>query len=103
MSGGSICCDSFPPPSALSQAGEVGIPGWAWLPLAQRVGVGLGHRKEGLCFVLTELGMGEGSSWSQLGPWPPMTNPTEGAEAGPLECSMASGLHDELRQHISNL
>ena len=39
---------------------------WAWLPLAQRVGVGLGHRKEGLCFVLTEPGTGKvpaGASW----------------------------------------
>lgn len=61
----------------LARRGRLGFQAaWAWLPLAQRVGVGLGHRKEGPCFVLTEPGRREGSSWSQLGPQTPTTNPT---------------------------
>lgn len=67
-----------PPPSIPSQAGEVGIPGSLGLaPPGTEGGSGAGvggvggHRKEGLCFVLSDWGGGKvpaGASWA---PGPP--------------------------------
>lgn len=43
-----LCVTHFSPPPAQSRVGELGFQAaWAWLSLAQRLGVGLeGHGKE---------------------------------------------------------
>lgn len=72
------CCDSFLSLSFCSGGGwdsRPPGPGSPWHRGGSRAGGrSEGHRKEGLSFVLTELGKGEGSSCSQLGPCPPRTS-----------------------------